>query len=64
MAYNAEFLLPISVRAVPIGYGLDPKKMLKGGIPLTIMNMAFIVIFGYLAMNLIPGWGELPYMFE
>ena len=64
MAYNAEFLLPISVRAVPIGYGLDPKKLLKGGIPLTIMNMVVIVIFGYIAMNFIPGWGELPYMFE
>ena len=64
MAYNAEFLLPISVRAVPIGYGLDPKKLLKGGIPLTIMNMALIVIFGYVAINFIPGWGELPYMFD
>lgn len=64
MAYNAEFLLPISVRAVPIGYGLDAKKMLKGGIPMTILNMIVIIIFGYVAINLFPSFGNLPYLFD
>ncbi len=31
MAFNAEFLLPISVRAIPVSYGLDADKMLKWG---------------------------------
>lgn len=64
MAYNAEFLLPLSVRAVPIGYGLDAQKMLKGGIPMTILNMVIIVAYGYICMNLIPGFGQLPYLFS
>ena len=63
-AYNAEFLLPISVRAVPVGYGLDAKKMLKGGIPMTILNMIIVIAFGYLCMKFIPGWGQLSYMFN
>ena len=64
MAYNAEFLLPISVRAVPVGYGLDAKKMLKGGIPMTIMNMVVIIIFGYVCMKFVPAFGNLPYLFS
>ena len=63
-AYNAEFLLPISVRAVPVGYGLDAQKMLKGGIPMTILNMIIVIIFGYVCMKFIPGWGQLSYMFN
>lgn len=63
-AYNAEFLLPISVRAVPVGYGLDAQKMLKGGIPMTILNMIIVIVFGYVCMKFIPGWGQLSYMFN
>lgn len=64
MAYNAEFLLPISVRAVPIGYGLDPKKMLKGGIPMTIVNMIVVILVGWVGINFIPAYGNLPYLFN
>lgn len=59
MAYNAEFLLPLSVRAIPISYGLSADKMLKHGIPLTIINMVVVVIFGYLAIQFWPAFGEL-----
>jgi sodium-dependent dicarboxylate transporter 2/3/5 len=64
MAFNEEFLLPISVRAIPVGYGLDAKRMLKPGVPLTIINMAVIVIFGLLAMKFWPSYGDLPYLFQ
>lgn len=62
MAFNAEFLLPISVRAIPISYGLDAKKMFKGGIPATLINMVVVILFGYAALKLFPGFGELSYM--
>ncbi|KAF1295993.1 divalent anion:Na+ symporter (DASS) family transporter [Enterococcus sp. JM4C] len=62
MAYNAEFLLPISVRAIPVAYGLDTTKMLKGGIPMTIVTTILVVIFGYVVMQIWPGFGELSYM--
>ncbi|HKK95080.1 MAG TPA: SLC13 family permease [Anaerovoracaceae bacterium] len=64
MAYNEEFLLPVSVRAIPVGYGLDAKRMLKPGIPFTIINMIVIIIFGYLAVKFFPGYGDLPYLFN
>lgn len=59
MAYNAEFLLPLSVRAIPVGYGLDADKMMKYGIPLTIANMVVVILFGYLAMQFWPGFSQL-----
>jgi sodium-dependent dicarboxylate transporter 2/3/5 len=59
MAYNAEFLLPLSVRAIPIANGLDADQMLKRGIPLTIMNMVVVIIFGYLAIKFWPNYGVL-----
>lgn len=63
-AYNAEFLLPLSVRAVPIGYGLNASKMLKGGIPMTILNMIVCIVYGYVCMEFIPAFGNLPYLFS
>ncbi len=59
MAYNAEFLLPLSVRAIPIGYGLDANKMLKYGAPLTIINMIVVIAFGYLALRFWPAFSMI-----
>jgi sodium-dependent dicarboxylate transporter 2/3/5 len=64
MAFNEEFLLPISVRAIPVGYGLDAKRMLYPGIPLTIINMAVVVLVGYLSLKYWPNFGDLPYLFN
>lgn len=62
MAYNSEYLLPISVRAIPVAYGLDANKMLKGGMPMTIASTILVIIFGYIVMQIWPGFGELPYL--
>lgn len=62
LAYNAEFLLPLSVRAIPVAYGLDANKMLKYGTPMTIISMVVVIIFGYAALQLWPMFGELPYL--
>jgi sodium-dependent dicarboxylate transporter 2/3/5 len=64
MSFNEEFLLPISVRAIPVGYGLDAKRMLYPGIPLTIINMAVVVLVGYLSLKYWPNFGDLPYLFN
>ena len=40
------------------------QKMLKGGIPMTILNMIIVIVFGYVCMKFIPGWGQLSYMFN
>lgn len=62
MSYNAEFLLPISVRAIPVAYGLDANKMLKGGIPMSIVSTILVVVFGYVVMQFWPAFGELSYL--
>lgn len=64
MAYNAEFVLPISVRAIPVAYGLDANKMMKDGFPQTVINMIVVIIVGYIAMQLWPTFGQLSYIIK
>lgn len=59
MGYNAEFVLPISVRAIPVSHGLDASKMLKGGIPMTLINMGVVIVMGYITMTFWPAFGQL-----
>lgn len=62
MAYNADFIFPISVRAVPIAYGVDAGKMMKAGWPISLISMVVIIFFGYLAIRFMPWFGTLPYL--
>lgn len=59
LAYNAEFLLPVSVRAIPVSYGLSAKEMLKKGIPATFIRMMIALICGYAYLKFWPGFGIL-----
>lgn len=61
-AYNAEFILPISVRAIPVAYGLPPQSMLKYGTLLTILNSTVVVIVGYTLMQIWPAFSQLSFM--
>ncbi len=62
MGYNSEFLLPISVRAIPVGYGLDSNKMMKYGIPVMIIRSLVAILVGYACLKFWPAFGELSYM--
>lgn len=59
MGMNYESLLPVSVRAISVGYGLDPDKLLKNGLPITIVRMLVAVLVGYITMMIWPGFGTL-----
>ena len=59
MAFDAEFLLPVSIRAVPASYGLDPSHMLKYGLPIMIARFVIIVVLGYLLMQFWPAFSVL-----
>ena len=59
MAMNYESLLPVSVRAISVGYGLDPDKLLKSAVPLTVLRLVIAVAVGYVTMMLWPGFGTL-----
>ena len=59
LAFNAEYILPISVRAIPVSYGLDANKMLKRGLPITILSTAIVIVLGYLALEYWPYFAQL-----
>ena len=59
LAYNAEFILPLSVRTVNVAYGLKPKLLMKYGWWQTLVNCVFIAVIGYACMKFWPGFGEL-----
>lgn len=59
MAMNYESLLPVSVRAISVGYGLDPDKLLKSALPLTVIRLLVAILVGYVTMMVWPNFGVL-----
>lgn len=51
---NLSYMLPTSIRAIPVGYGLQPKYMLKQGAPITVMVIALMTLVSYLLMTCWP----------
>ena len=51
---NLSYMLPTSIRAIPVGYGLEPKYMLKKGIPITIVVIILMSVMGWLMMEYWP----------
>jgi sodium-dependent dicarboxylate transporter 2/3/5 len=58
-AFNCAYLLPTSVRAIPVGYGLNPKSMLKKGILLFAASVAVITFLGYLLLKYWPAFSTV-----
>ena len=53
---NLSYMLPTSIRAIPVGYGLEPKYMLKKGIPISIAVIILMSITGWLMMEFWPAF--------
>lgn len=51
---NLSYMLPTSIRAIPVGYGLKPKFMFKEGVALTVIVIALMTITGYLLLEYWP----------
>lgn len=62
MAFNCAYILPLTVRAVPVAYGMDVQHLFKRGTPLAVISMLVITIIGYLFMTLWPAFSTLPYL--
>lgn len=56
---NLSYMLPTSIRAVPVGYGLEPKYMLKKGMPITIVVIALMSVLGYLLLKFWPAFSTV-----
>lgn len=51
---NLSYMLPTSIRAIPVGYGLKPKYMLKEGVPLTLLVIVLMSVLSYLLLTYWP----------
>ncbi len=54
VAFNCAYVLPVSTRAIPVSYGLDPGVMFKYGMMLTVANIIMNSAVGYLVVKLVP----------
>lgn len=48
---NLSFMLPTSIRAIPVGYGLKPKYMLKEGWKISVVIIILMTIMSYLFLK-------------
>ena len=48
---NLSYMLPTSIRAIPVGYGLSPKYMLREGWKVTIMELILLPIAAWLLIR-------------
>lgn len=56
---NLSYMFPTSIRAIPVGYGLQPKYMLKQGIPLTVIVILLMSVLGYILLKFWPAFSTV-----
>ena len=56
---NLSYMLPTSIRAIPVGYGLNPKFMLKQGLPLTVIVIVLMSVLGYALLKFWPAFSTI-----
>lgn len=59
VAFNSAYILPVSIRAIPVGYGFDPGKLFQHGSRLAILSIIAITFVGYIFMNTWPIFSKL-----
>lgn len=56
---NLSYMLPTSIRAIPVGYGLSPKYMLKEGWKLSIIVIVTLSAVSYLLLKYWPAFSTI-----
>ncbi len=56
---NLSYMLPTSIRAIPVGYGMEPKYMFKEGWKLTIIVIALMTILSYVLLSYWPAFSTV-----
>lgn len=51
---NLSYMMPTSIRAIPVGYGLQPKYMLKEGAKMTVMIIILMTGISFLLLKFWP----------
>lgn len=55
---NISYMLPTSIRAIPVGYGLSPKYMFQEGWKMTIIVVASMTLTAWAMMKYWPAFSE------
>lgn len=55
---NLSYMLPTSIRAVPVGYGLQPKYMLKEGWKMTILVIVSMTLIAFVLLKFWPMFSQ------
>ena len=56
---NLSYMLPTSIRAIPVGYGLEPKYMLKEGWKMSIIIIILMSVTAYLLLEYWPAFSTI-----
>ena len=59
VAFNSAYILPVSIRAIPVGYGLAPNALLCQGSRLAALSVITITTIGYLCIKFWPLFSTL-----
>jgi len=54
VAFNCAYILPVSTRAIPVSYGLDPGALFKYGLGLSLANIVLTTVVGNLVITYLP----------
>lgn len=55
---NLSYMLPTSIRAIPVGYGLSPKYMFKEGWKMTVIVVVSMTLTSWAMMTYWPAFSE------
>ena len=58
-AFNCAYVLPTSIRAIPVGYGLSTKYLLRNGLALTLLGTVTITLAGWAMLTFWPAFSAL-----
>ncbi len=56
---NLSYMLPTSIRAIPVGYGLEPKFMFKKGLGMTLMVIPLMSVLAWLLVEYWPAFSTI-----
>lgn len=56
---NISYMLPTSIRAIPVGYGLEPRFMLKKGVWLSLIVIGLLTVTSWILLEFWPAFSEI-----
>ncbi len=59
VAVNCAYILPVSTRAIPVSYGMDPAALFRWGLPLSLANALVTTALGWAVISLIPSFAVI-----